>query len=91
MFVLNPDSFLMPSYRISPFTTENLALNHLLPENTFAVEYFNNRFGEGNWQYTFNGREAIRLALETYQLKKEDLVTIVTTSQNFYISSCVTR
>lgn len=91
MFVVNPDPFLVPSYRISPFTTEHTASNSELPTNDFAVTYFNTKFGKGNWQYTYNGREAIGLALETYQFAPTDLVTILTTSNNFYISSCVTK
>ncbi len=91
MFVINPDSFLLPTYRISPFKTEHININAQLPKDDFAANYFNNRFGEGNWQYTYNGREAIQKALEKYQFAKSDLVTILTTSQNFYISSCVTK
>ncbi|WP_309640430.1 DegT/DnrJ/EryC1/StrS family aminotransferase [Flavobacterium sp.] len=91
MFVVNPDPFLLPTYRISPFRTEDMARNANLPEDDFASTYFDNRFGKGNWAYTFNGREAIRLALEHYNLQSNDLVTILTTSENFYISSCVTK
>ena len=91
MFVVNPDAFLVPCYRISPFTTEHIARNEELPTNDFAIAYFNKKFGKGNWQYTYNGREAIQLALETYHLGQADLVTILTTSNNFYISSCVTK
>jgi len=91
MFVANPDPFLLPTYRISPFRTEDLTRNETLPEDDFAVEYFDNRFGKNNWNYTFNGREAIHLALENYHLQPDDLVTILTTSENFYISSCVTK
>ena len=40
--------------------------------------------------YTLNGREAIRLALGHYNLLPEDVVTIMTTSGNSYISNCVT-
>ena len=90
MFVLNPDQYLTPSYRISPFTTADLGRNALLPIDDFALHYFNNRFGVDYWQYTATGREAIRFALAKYELKPTDVVTILTTSQNFYISSCVT-
>jgi hypothetical protein len=34
---------------------------------------------------------SIRLTLQNYNLQPTDLVTILTTSQNFYISSCVTK
>ena len=91
MFVINPDPYSLPSYRIGPFKTDDVGINSKMPNNVFAVDYFNNRFGEGKWQYTYNGREAIQLALEHYKLQPNDLVTILTTSQNFYISSCVTK
>ena len=91
MFVINPDPFLLPTFRISPFTTEYIAINSELPDDDFAVHYFNEKFGTGKWQYTYNGREAIKLALEVYDLAPNDLVTILTTSNNFYISSCVTK
>ncbi len=91
MFVINPDPYSLPAYRIGPFKTDDVGINSKMPNDDFAVDYFNNRFGEGKWQYTYNGREAIQLALEHYQLQPNDLVTILTTSQNFYISSCVTK
>jgi dTDP-4-amino-4,6-dideoxygalactose transaminase len=91
MFVLNPDPYSLPTYRIGPFKTEDVGVNAKLPTDNFAFDYFNNRFGSGKWQYTFNGREAIQIALEKYNLQSTDLVTILTTSQNFYISSCVTK
>ena len=90
MFVINPDSFLLPAYRVCPFKTDYIGINSALPQNDFAISYFNKKFGEGHWSYTYNGREAINLALESYSLDKNDVVTILTTSQNFYISSCVT-
>jgi hypothetical protein len=91
MFIVNPDFYSLPCYRIGPFKTDHISFNHQLPKNDFAVSYFDGKFGKGNWQYTFNGREAIRLALQSFNLDKNDLVTIITTSQNFYISSCVTN
>jgi hypothetical protein len=90
MFVFNPDQYLTPSYRISPFTTADVGRNSKMAADDFAVQYFNSRFGQHQWQYTANGREAIRLALKNYELQATDIVTILTTSQNFYISSCVT-
>jgi dTDP-4-amino-4,6-dideoxygalactose transaminase len=91
MFVVNPDPFLQPTYRISPFQTEYVAFNNTLPKDYFAADYFDNRFGKDNWIYSYNGREAIYLALQNYELQPSDLVTILTTSENFYISSCVTK
>ncbi|HAF30832.1 MAG TPA: hypothetical protein DCG75_17470 [Bacteroidales bacterium] len=94
MFVINPDQYSLPAYRIGPFTTKDLSQNHSICNNPkkdieSLDNYCKKRFGEYN--YTVNGREAIYLALKSYQLKKTDLVTILTTSQNFYISSCVTN
>jgi len=91
MFIHNPDPFLLPSYRISPFKTDFISINTNLPNEEYCISYLNEKFGEGNWQFTYNGREGIKLALESYNLKSTDLVTILTTSQNFYISSCVTK
>lgn len=91
MFVVNPDHYLMPSYRISPFKTEDLPKNAKVSHSEDCLRYFDNRFGAGKWQFTINGREAIKIALANYNLDKNDLVTILTTSENFYISSCVTK
>jgi len=55
------------------------------------IDYLNQRFGSDNWLITLNGREAIRLALAQFKLQNSDLVTILTTTGNFYISSCVTN
>jgi len=90
MFILNPDPFLVPSFRISPFKTNFIEYNNNLQESNYDKEYFDDKFGN-NWQYTLNGREAIKLALSHYKLDKTDLVTVLTTSNNFYISSCVTK
>lgn len=91
MFVINPDSYSLPTYRIGPFKTNDVGVNSKMPTDDYTFHYFNKRFGEGKWQYTYNGREAIQLALEHYNLQSNDLVTVLTTSQNFYISSCVTK
>ena len=91
MFIVNPDPFLVPSYRMSPFVTADITINSRLTNKDSAVTYLNEKFGNRNWQYTYNGREGINLALQNYNLKPTDLVTILTTSQNFYISSCVTK
>ena len=91
MFVVNPDAFLVPSYRMSPFATADITINSRLTNKDSAVTYLNEKFGNRNWQYTYNGREGINLALQNYNFKPTDLVTILTTSQIFYISSCVTK
>ena len=90
MFFVNPNAFILPSFRIPPFKTEHIGINHQLPNDNFASIYFDQRFGKGNWKYSLNSREAIKISLEKYHLTENDLVTILTTSENFYISSCVT-
>lgn len=90
MFVIDPDPYSLPSYRIGPFRTADLAKNHLLPENNKVDLYFKERFGNRPFLYTNNGRKAISLVLNHLNLKEKDVVTILTTSGNFYISGCVT-
>lgn len=90
MFILQPDPYLLPCYRISPFTTRDIGFNNTLPDSNEIDDYFSQRFKGFHYTYCNNGREAIHKALQHYQLKPDDTVTIFTTSQNFYISSCVT-
>jgi|WetSurMetagenome_2_1015567.scaffolds.fasta_scaffold251581_2 hypothetical protein len=90
MFVLHPDRFLLPSYRISPFTTSDIAFNNRLPDDDYISKYFDKRFRNKEFWYTNNGREAINVALSYYNLKQNDIVTVLTTTENFYISNCVT-
>lgn len=92
MFIHNPDSFLLPTYRISPFTTNDIKRNSLISSSfsNVAIDYFNTRFGPGNWVITSNGREAIAMALSALEVKRTNQVSIITPSQNLYISSCVT-
>ena len=91
MFVLNPDPYSLPCYRIGPFQTRDLTLNHKLPDSDLIDEYFDSRFKGKEYRYTYNGRTAIHYALGHYNLQPDDVVTILTTSGNFYISSCVTN
>jgi hypothetical protein len=91
MFVLHPDPYLQPSYRISPFRTADITSNNTLPDYNNIDEYFEERFSGKQYQYTMNGREAIYMALGYYRLQKDDIVTILTTTGNFYISGCVTK
>ncbi len=89
--MLDPSQELLPDYKISPFRTEDITFNNNQPDDNYIEEYFDKRFSEKRYQYTFNGREAINSALSYYRLQKNDIVTILTTTGNFYISSCVTN
>ena len=90
MFIINPDPYLLPSYLISPFQTLDIATNNRLPESNDIDYYFKERFKNQNFTYTFTGRTAIQKSLQHYNLQPDDVITILTTSNNFYISGCVT-
>lgn len=90
-FILKPDSLLTPAYRISPFITKDVTLNHILPPSQAIDDYFNRRFQGRSYIYTSTGRSAISAALKYLGLQRDDCVTILTSSGNFYISGCVTR
>ncbi len=90
MFILNPDPYLLPSYRISPFSTSDVSFNYGLPDNDQIDYYLSKRFEGVKYYYTLNGRAALSIALSYYNLAEEDIVTIFTTSGNHYISQCVT-
>jgi len=90
-FVLSPDKSLLPAYRISPFQTANIARNRALPFSASIDDYFRQRFTGRRFVYCESGRQAIHLALRTLELGRQDIVTILTTTGNFYVSGCVTR
>ncbi|SDQ16355.1 DegT/DnrJ/EryC1/StrS aminotransferase family protein [Paraburkholderia fungorum] len=90
-FVLQPDAFYSPSYRISPFCTADIADNLRLEPASTASTSLDARFAGRKWCFTECGKEGIALALAALQLASDDCVTILTTSGNRYISGCVTR
>lgn len=90
MFVLNPDRYLLPDYKISPFATGDMFRNGIRADSESPDEYFKVRLGGSNFRFTYNGRSALNKALAHYRLKPADKVTILTTSSNAYVSSCVT-
>jgi hypothetical protein len=91
MFVINPDPYSLPCYRIGPFQTRDLSKNHCLHECDLIDDYFHERFTCKDFIFTENGREAINIALKFFLLNKNDVVTIYTTTNNFYVSGCVTK
>jgi hypothetical protein len=90
-FVLYPDEFYSPRYRISPFRTEDIADNLQLPLSSSAHRSLDIRFQGRSWCFTKCGKEGIELALKALALKPRDCVSILTTTGNTYISSCVTK
>lgn len=87
-YVINASSELTPTIRISPFQTSDL----WIPSQTdkqIAVDYLKGRFGD---YYIFDkARNALAWALSSYDLQHDDIVTILTTSGNYYVSGCVTE
>ena len=75
---------------ISPFSDENIELNNKLKNSSEADVYLSRKYFNKSFVYTNSGREAISIALAQLNLSREDNVTIFTTTDNFYISSCVT-
>ena len=90
MFILNPDPYSLPTYRIGPFTTRYVGINHRLPAGDGFTAYLDKRFAGRPYRTTTNGRAAMYAALSHYNLLPDDTVTILTTSGNSYISGCVT-
>ncbi|GHT81138.1 hypothetical protein FACS1894125_1310 [Actinomycetota bacterium] len=89
--VITNEEFLQPHYSISPFTTSYLSTNIQLPESDKCMKYLNTRFGENKYCFEENGRKAISHALSLLELNEYDIVTVLTTSGNFYVSGCVTK
>lgn len=88
-FILNPEAYWRPAYRISPFTTSHIKINWEIVQKgkeTSLRQYFGPAYS-----ICRSGKEAIAKALAFYDLQKNDEVWIVTTSANKYISSCVTQ
>ncbi|GAA6241621.1 hypothetical protein F030043B2_06630 [Bacteroides fragilis] len=86
-FVVNPTIEVTPCIRISPFSESDLAYPE--SDTCLAKQYLTDRFH--NYSLTTKAREALSIALAYYHLNKDDVVTIFTTSNNYYISSCVTK
>ena len=92
MIISDPDPYLLPTYRMSPFTTADVHANAQLPVDVKPIQqYLNKRFSGRNYAYMRTGKTALFEALSHYNLESNDVVTILTTTDNFYISSCVTK
>lgn len=89
-WILTDDQFMKPSYRISPFTTSCISLNSRLPDSDRCNEHLDEKCPGYYRRYLLKARHGITLALENLALQADDLVTILTTTGNFYVSGCVT-
>ena len=56
MYILNPDPYLIPCYRIKPFRTVDISFNHTLPDDNSIDDYFAERYAGKNYKITYNGR-----------------------------------
>lgn len=77
-------------YTISPYDSASYKAEYSTAEDVkYLRRCLNTRLN--NWCYTERGRSAIHQALSCFSIKSDDVVTILTTSGNYYISSCVTN
>lgn len=90
-WLLTDDIFMKPDYRISPFTTASVAENSQCKLDSAAEQYFESHLHGYQQTWVRKAREAITLALLDLNLMPTDVVSILTTSQNFYVSGCVTK
>lgn len=91
--LLDPDLYLRPSIKMSPFSGKITPFDFSNPitEKFFLRKISLKIFDEDvPGIVTLNGREAINLALEKCVKSPNDLVSIITSSRSAYVSSCVT-
>jgi hypothetical protein len=91
-FICNPDKYLKPDYRISPFNNKNINLGKI-PSCNYKIweSYAEDRWGKNQYKFTINGRHALKLAIELCNISRNNIITILTSSGNSYVSSCVTN
>lgn len=90
-FIINPDKYLRPHFKISPFSNQEMFRFQEVENDTNSWDdYVSKRWGKDKCYLTSNGREALGIALELLNVNSDSLVTIVTTSGNKYVSGCVT-
>ncbi len=88
-FVFDLLDDLRPLHRLNPFTTTQPSPPFATYTNADAL--ITKRAAGRPWMYTANGRQALREALRHLELSSEDCVTILTSTGNTYVSSCVTN
>ncbi|MGB7802172.1 hypothetical protein [Buttiauxella sp.] len=89
-WLMDADSFMRPAYRISPFNTHSISKNSQHTGGNTINGWLDKRFSGYYRRWTLKGRDAIFQALENLSLSSDDTVTVLSTTNNFYISSCVT-
>lgn len=88
--IVDPSEELSPTIRIAPFSNKFLYRSLSSYKQLSECESFlKKRFGT---YYVFNkARSCIDACLRYYNVKEDDVVTILTTSGNYYVSSCITK
>ena len=89
--IIKPYIHLLPQYKLSPFGNSSIHTNSAATQSNLFEKYIANRFSEHKRYFSISGRHALNEALSTLNLKGTDIVSIVTTTNNLYISGCVTR
>lgn len=87
-FIINPTSEVKPRITISPFGFQ-ITNDAQSSSSKMAEKYLDNRFNM--YHIEVKARYAIPNILKSLKLNSDDIVTIITTSGNYYISSCVTN
>lgn len=88
-FVIGPSTELIPPISIAPLDRHHFISDSM--DSTPKVDnYLKNRFGS-NYHICLKAREALTIVLKELDLKRDDVVTIFTTTGSLYISGCVTR
>ena len=88
--IVNSYPELAPSIKRAPFDSDALVLPQRDKRQLQSIKnYLTEKFG--NFFICEKGRSAIDLALSLLNLEPSDVVTVLTTSGNYYVSSCVTR
>lgn len=89
-FALAGEAVLHPMISVTPFSARELATQASRASTGAMDAYLAARYPGKCITYTRNGRTAIRQALDALQLRRSDIVTILTTTGNSYVSGCVT-
>lgn len=88
--VIDPSEELAPVIHIAPFNNSYLYRRKSTQKEIDSCrEYLDEKFGK--YYILPKVRNCIEECIKYYQLSKDDVITILTTSGNFYVSSCVTR
>ncbi len=87
--VIDPDPYYCPKISISPFS--NRSISHQIKKDKEEKCLIGRKLKfSGSITYTESGKQAITEALTSLNLNPNDIISIVTTSKNSYVSKCVT-